>query len=125
MTAGRHRLIADEPIGTGEDAGPDPYALLLSALGACKVITVRMYAERKGWPLETVEVSLDTHKVHARDCEDCESDPEARVDIIEVDIAFEGPLTEDQLARLVEISERCPVHRTLTGEVKIRTTRVS
>ena len=125
MTAGRHRLIADEPIGTGEDAGPDPYALLLSALGACKVITVRMYAERKGWPLETVEVSLDTHKVHARDCEDCESDPEARVDIIEVDIAFEGPLTEDQLACLVEISERCPVHRTLTGEVKIRTTRVS
>jgi putative redox protein len=125
LTAGRHQLVADEPIGTGDDAGPDPYALLLSALGACQAMTLRMYAERKGWPLEAVNVSLDTHKVHARDCEDCESDPDARVDIIEVDIAFDGPLSDEQLARLVEISERCPVHRTLTGEVKIRTNRIS
>ena len=121
ISAGRHRFVADEPIGVGDDAGPDPYALLLSALGACKVITVQMYARRKGWPLEAVSISLDTHKVHAKDCEDCESDPNARIDIIECQISFQGDLTPEQINRLAEISERCPVHRTLTSETKIRT----
>jgi putative redox protein len=121
IEAGTHTLLADEPLGAGDDAGPDPYALLLSALGACKVMTVRMYARRKGWQLEGVEVGLETYKIHAKDCEDCESDPDARVDIIDVALKFEGDLTPQQIQRLEEISERCPVHRTLTGEVKIRT----
>jgi len=122
ITAGSHTLLADEPLGVGEDAGPDPYALLLSALGACKVMTMMMYAKRKGWTLTDVEVILDTYKVHAKDCEDCESNPDARVDIIEVELRLKGDLSADQIQRLEEISERCPVHRTLTGEVKIRTT---
>jgi putative redox protein len=121
IIAGRHRFMSDEPLGVGDDAGPDPYDLLLSALGACTVMTLRMYAQRKEIPLTGVEVSLSTHKIHARDCEDCESDPEARVDIIERQIRLQGDLTADQVARLSEIAERCPVHRTLTGEVKIRT----
>ena len=121
ITAGRHTLLADEMLGVGDDAGPDPYALLLSALGACKVMTLMMYAKRKSWPLTDVEVTLETYKIHAKDCEDCESDPDARVDIIEVELRLNGDLSADQIQRLVEISERCPVHRTLTGEVKIRT----
>ena len=121
ITAGSHTLLADEPLGVGDDAGPDPYALLLSALGACKVMTVMMYARRKGWPLENIEVGLETYKIHAKDCEDCESDPEAGVDIIEVNLKLKGNLTPEQIERLGEISERCPVHRTLTGEIKIRT----
>lgn len=121
IEAGRHTFVADEPLGVGDDAGPDPYALLLSALGACKVMTVLMYARRKGWPLEKVEVELQIYKIHARDCEDCESDPNARVDIIETGLLFSGDLSPEQVQRLEEISERCPVHRTLTGEVKIRT----
>jgi len=121
IQAGRHTFVADELLGVGDDAGPDPYALLLSALGACKVMTVLMYARRKDWPLEQVEVELQTYKIHARDCEDCESDPDARVDIIETSLLFTGELSPEQIQRLEEISERCPVHRTLTGEVKIRT----
>ena len=121
LQTGRHKFVADEPLGVGDDTGPDPYALLLSALGACKVMTVLMYARKKDWPLEKVEVELQTYKIHARDCEDCESDPEARVDIIEASIQFNGDLSYEQVQRLEEISERCPVHRTLTGEVKIRT----
>ena len=121
ISTGNHTLLADEPLGVGDDAGPDPYALLLSALGACKVMTVIMYARRKGWQLERIEVELETYKVHAKDCDDCESNPDAKVDIIDVELNFEGNLTLEQIQRLEEISERCPVHRTLTGEIKIRT----
>ncbi len=125
IEADGHRLIGDEPVEAGgDDAGPDPYGLLLSSLAACKVITVHMYARRKEWPLEAVSLSLSTHKVHARDCEDCESDPDAKVDIIEAEISFEGDLDQDQRSRLAEISDRCPVHRTLTSEVKIRSQMV-
>jgi putative redox protein len=124
LTAGNHRFIADESVGDGDDAGPDPYGLLLAALGACKVMTVQMYARRKKWPLEDVEVKLSTRKVHARDCEDCESDPNARVDIIETELSFQGDLTPEQIGRLADIANRCPVHRTLTTETKIRTTVV-
>ncbi|MFC2046304.1 OsmC family protein [Chloroflexota bacterium] len=122
LTAGRHRWVADEPLGLGHDSGPNPYDLLLGALAACKVMTCKMYAGRKGWSLEAVEVSLNTRKVHARDCEVCESDPNAKVDVIECQIGFRGDLTEEQVKRLVGISERCPVHRTLTSETRIRTT---
>jgi len=121
IATGRHRLIADEPEGVGEDAGPNPYDLLLAALGACTVMTVELYARRKGWPLQAVRVDLDHTKIHARDCADCESDPAARVEVIELSLNFTGDLTAEQVARLLEIAGRCPVHRTLTGEIKIRT----
>lgn len=121
ITTDNHRWVSDEPVGVGDDAGPNPYDLLLGALGACKVITIQMYARRKGWPLEGVQVALSTYKIHAKDCEDCESDPNAKIDIIEVEISFQGELTHDQRQRLAEISERCPVHRTLVNEIKIRT----
>jgi putative redox protein len=84
-------------------------------------MTVQMYARRKGWPLEGVEVDLQTRKVHAKDCEDCESDPNAKVDIIDCQIRIQGDLVPEQIERLVDISERCPVHRTLTSETVIRT----
>ena len=121
LTAGRHRWLADEPDGLGDDTGPNPYQLLLGALGACTAMTVQLYARRKGWPLEGVEVELDTHKIHARDCEDCESDPDTRVNIVTLELTLRGDLTPEQLQRLEEIAGRCPVHRTLTTETKIRT----
>ncbi len=121
IKAGRHEFIADEPLGIGDDAGPDPYSLLLGSLAACTIMTVQMYARRKKWPLEDVELSLSTRKVHAKDCEDCESDPNARVDIIERQISFKGDLTPDQIDRLTNIASKCPVHRTLTSETVIRT----
>jgi uncharacterized OsmC-like protein len=121
IKTGRHEIIADEPIGIGDDAGPDPYGLLLSSLAACTIMTVQMYARRKNWPLEDVELSLSTHKVHANECEVCERDPNARVDIIDRQISFKGDLTPDQIDRLTDIASKCPVHRTLTSETIIRT----
>ena len=118
---GRHYILADKPLGTGDDLGPSAYELLLSGLAACKISTVQMYATRKGWPLENVKVSLEFQKVHACDCEDCVSYPNAKIDSIECQIEFEGQLTPEQIDRLAQISERCPVHRTLTSETKIRT----
>ncbi len=122
IEAGRHQFIADEPAGIGDDAGPGPYDLLLSALAACKIMTVQMYARRKGWPLEGVEAWLNSDKIHARDCEDCESDPDSQVDLIEAELSFQGDLTVEQIERLGEIADRCPLHRTLTSETKVRTT---
>lgn len=121
IEADGHHFFADEPEGAGGDTGPNPYNLLLSALGACTVMTVRMYAQRKGWPLDGVETRLEIYKVHARDCADCESEPTARVGIIEIELSLRGDLTQEQRARLSEIAGRCPVHRTLKGEIKIRT----
>lgn len=126
IQASNHQLLADEPINDGgDDAGPAPYDLLLSALGACKVMTVHLYARRKGWPVETVTVSLDHEKISARDCEDCATDGAAKVDVITCEISFEGDLDDAQITRLTEIADRCPVHRTLTSETKIRTTAVA
>lgn len=117
-----HDLLADEPIRDGgEDQGPAPYDLLLSALAACKVMTVLLYARRKAWPVESVTVTLNHNKIFARDCEECESAPDAKIDLIETEISFAGELDENQIARLAEISTRCPVHRTLTSETMIRT----
>jgi uncharacterized OsmC-like protein len=117
---GRHRLIADEPPASGgNDLGPGPYELLLMALGACKTMTVRLYAERKGWPLKRVSVRLRHARIHAQDCADCET-KEGMLDRIECLVEFEGALDASQRARLFDISGKCPVHRTLTSEISIQ-----
>lgn len=120
-----HIYLADEPEAVGGDnTGPNPYNYLLGALASCKIITVQMYAQRKGWPVEEIEVNMSHKKIHASDCHDCDSDPNARIDLIETEISFKGDLTLEQIDRLKKISERCPVHRTLTSETKIVTTLV-
>lgn len=124
VIAGRHRLIADEPAAVGGgDEGPGPYEYLLAALGACTAMTVRMYAARKGWPLQRVSVRLRHAKIHAADCADCETQA-GMVDRIERDVALEGELSAEQAAKLMEIADKCPVHRTLTSEIRIVTRRV-
>jgi len=118
---GRHHLTADEPESLGGAGdGPNPYELLLASLGSCKAITLRMYADRKGWPLDGVSVALNQKREHAKDCADCESE-DGFVHVIECELTLIGELTGEQRERLVEIADRCPVHRTLEGEVKVRT----
>lgn len=115
-----HRWGADEPVAKGgTDTGPTPYDLLLSALGACKAITVRMYADRKGWPLKGVRVLLGHSRIHAEDCADCETQ-EGMLDRIETELELLGPLADGQRERLHEIADKCPVHRTLKSEVDIQ-----
>lgn len=118
-----HTLTADEPQDVGgADAGPTPYELLLGALGACTAMTVRMYAARREWPLESVEVRLAHERIHASDCENCENpNASAFLDRITKRVVFQGSLSPDQHARLVEISERCPVQRTLQSTIHIET----
>ncbi|MGR9106627.1 MAG: OsmC family protein [Gammaproteobacteria bacterium] len=118
--SGRHALTLDEPLAAGgNDAGPGPYETLLMALGACTAMTLRMYAELKKLPLERVRVRLSHRKIHARDCTDCET-KEGKVDEISREITLEGNLSDEQRERLLEIANRCPVHRTLTSEIKVR-----
>jgi len=125
IRAGQHTLTADEPQDKGgSDRGPNPYALLLSALGACTAMTLRMYADHKQWPLRHVAVRLRHRKVHAEDCEGCET-KNGKIDWIDREIAIEGDLTDEQRGRLLEIADRCPVHRTLHSEVKVATRSVS
>lgn len=120
ISAGNHTLFADEPVATGgTDSGPDPYSLLLAALGACTAMTLQMYARRKQWPLERVEVSLRHSRIHAKDCEECESQ-EGKIERIDRYISLTGPLDEGQKNRLMEIAKRCPVHKTLVSEVLIK-----
>jgi uncharacterized OsmC-like protein len=122
MLDGRHIFKADEPVAAGgRDAGPGPYELLLMALGSCTSMTVRLYAARKQWPLEQVIVRLRHAKVHASDCVDCE-DRNVLLDHIERDLEFIGPLDDVQRARLREIADKCPVHRTRTSRIEIHTT---
>lgn len=120
LRSGRHVLTADEPVTVGgTDAGPGPYEFLLMGLGACTSMTIRMYAKMKNLPLTKVRVSLSHRKVHAGDCVDCET-KDGKIDEITRDIALEGNLTSEQRAKLLEIANKCPVHRTLTGEIKVR-----
>ena len=122
VTMGGHHLRADEPVSVGgDDSGPGPYDLLLAGLGACTSMTVRMYAEQKKWLLEHVTVDLKHDKVHAADCAECET-REGRIDRIERVLTLEGELDDAQRARLLEIANKCPVHRTLHAEVQIATT---
>jgi putative redox protein len=121
ITAGRHQLMSDEPRPVGDDDGPTPYDLLLAALGACTSMTVRMYADRKRWPLERVRVTLRHSRIHARDCADCETSA-GWVDQIDRVIELSGDLDDGQRQRLLHIAERCPVHQTLTSEVRVTTT---
>ena len=120
VIAGRHLLAADEPPPIGDDAGPTPYDLLLAGLGACTSMTVRMYADRKGWPLARVRVTLRHSRIHAKDCADCETRT-GWIDHIDRDIELSGELDDSQRQRLLDIGETCPVHHTLTSEVRIAT----
>ncbi|MEK6284934.1 MAG: OsmC family protein [Acidobacteriota bacterium] len=121
ITAGTHTFVADEPREAGGSAaGPDPYSLLLAALGACTAMTLQLYARRKEWPLEKVEVSLKHSRSHAEDCDDCATN-QGKIELIERYISLTGQLNEEQKARLIEIAERCPVHKTLTSQISIKT----
>lgn len=117
---GSHRLAADEPEESGgSDRGPDPYDLLLASLGACTSMTLTMYAQRESLPLQGVTTRLRHSSVHAEDCAECESE-EGKIDRIEVNIELDGPLSEEQRSQLLEIAEKCPVHRSLTSETVVK-----
>jgi putative redox protein len=121
VAIGPHHLLADEPRSAGgDDSGPGPYDFLLTALGACKSMTMRLYADRKSLPLERATVTLNHAKIYAKDCAECET-KEGMLDQIEVAIGLEGPLDADQHKRILEIADKCPVHRTLTSEIHIVT----
>ncbi|MFI5306346.1 MAG: OsmC family protein [Polyangiales bacterium] len=125
IEAGEHRAISDEPVERGgTNQGPSPYDYLLASLGSCTAITLRMFADRKQWPLQGVDVRLRHSRIHAEDCDDCERKT-GKIDVIERVITLHGPLDPEQLARLQQVADHCPVHKTLTNEIKIRTRFVS
>jgi len=120
IEASGHPMIADEPFELGgQDSGPNPYDLLLASLGACTAMTVRLYADRKGWPLQGITVKLQQERVHAKDCKDCESEG-GWITQIDREIALSGSLSEEQRQRLLAIAGRCPVARTLQSKIEIQ-----
>ena len=120
VISGNHSLRADEPVSAGgSDAAPGPYDYLLIALGTCTSMTVGLYARRKQIPLENITVSLSHSRIHAKDCEECET-KEGMLDRIDTHIELTGPLTPEQRVKLMEIAGKCPVHRTLKSEINIR-----
>lgn len=120
VVAGKHDLTADEPVDAGgTDAAPGPYDYLLVALGSCTSMTIGLYARRRQLPLENIVVSLRHSRIHAKDCDDCET-RQGMLDRIDMTIELKGALTPDQRAKLMEIAGKCPVHRTLTSEISIR-----
>jgi len=121
IRSGQHTLIADEPISVGgNNLGPSPYDLLLSALGACTTMTLHMYAARKKWPLEAATTHLEHAKIHATDCESCDT-VNGKVDQITRELELTGPLSDEQKQRLLEIADKCPVHKTLHAETQVQT----
>ena len=115
-----HSFITDEPIAAGgEDAGPDPYTLLLAALGSCISMTLKLYARRKQWPLESVTVRLKQNRIHSKDCQECVQDKDGFIHRIERTVSLTGPLSEEQRTRLQEIAHKCPIHKTLASEIVI------
>ncbi len=125
ISVGPHHLLADEPkTSGGSDAGPDPYELLLSALGSCTNMTLRMYADRKEWPLKEIRVALTHSKNYPNDCVNCEQ-PAAKLDRIERRITLTGELSVEQRQRLLEIANLCPVHKSLTSKIDIQTELVN
>src|SRR5436305_4592828 len=121
---GPYQIVADEPVSYGgTDTGPSPYDLILAALGACTSMTIGLYARKRNWPVEKITVSLKHSKIHAKDCEECET-KEGRIDRIEMEIHLDGRLSDEQRARLMEVAGKCPVHQTLTSEINIKTRAV-
>ncbi len=120
ITAGHHRLVADEPRPIGDNAGPNPYDLVLAGLGACTSMTLRMYANRKGWPLDSIRVTLRHSRIHADDCAHCET-TKGWIGHIDREIELIGALDDSQRQRLLQIADQCPVHQTLTSEIDIST----
>jgi len=122
VEVGGHRLVVDEPTAVGgSDKGPTPYEMLLAGLGSCTAMTLRIYADRKKWPLERARISLRHRKVHAQDCIDCDQKA-TRMDVVDRIITLEGALTAEQRAKLLEIANRCPVHQTLQTKIQVNTT---
>jgi putative redox protein len=123
LTAGKHEIISDEPpsVEGGQDQGPDPYDLLLMSLGTCTAMTMKMYARGKKWPVEDIYIEMRHNKRHADDCADCESSS-SKIDTIEKELIIKGDLSQEQLDKLLDISKKCPVHRTLMSEMSINTT---
>ncbi len=120
IVAGKHHLVADEPASVGGgDAGPDPYDYLLASLGVCTSMTVGLFARRNKWPLKNVIVSLWHSRIHAKDCDECQT-REGMLDRIDVEVELAGSLSAEQHAKLMEVAAKCPVHRTLTSEINIR-----
>jgi len=120
ITAGRHHLVADEPVGAGgTDRGPSPYDLLLGALGSCMSMTIALYARTKKWPLEAVVVRLRHSRIYAKDCTDCVVRDDTMLDRIETEVQLSGQLTAEQERKLMEVAHKCPVHRTLKSQISI------
>lgn len=120
LTAGTHELLSDEPtsVNGGKDKGPDPYDYLLMSLGSCTLMTIKMYAKRKGWELDDVYMELRHNKRHDEDCENCEN-VQSKIDVIEKEVIIGGDFSDEQLDKMLDISKKCPVHRTLIGDINI------